>query len=123
MGVFGHTPFRRSADRRVSRRTRSPLQQLINREFSPIPPFSAKNRLENNCESSSLPDDPPEIPCVAEQGINSTTTGNEFATNRELIRHNRESGQSPDAPDSRQIPSLSRIKNRPSRRLNSSRIR
>jgi hypothetical protein len=70
----------------------NPLLQGNNSEFSPIPPFSAKNRLENNCESSSLPDDSPQIPCATEQGINSTTTGNEFATIRELIRHNRESG-------------------------------
>ncbi len=70
----------------------NPLLQGNNREFSPIPPFSAKNCLENNCESSSLPDNSPEIPCATEQGINSTTTGNEFATIRELIRRNRESG-------------------------------
>jgi hypothetical protein len=37
-----------------------------------------------------------EIPCAAEQGINSTTTGNP--------------AERPDAPDSRQIPSPSRIK-------------
>ena len=82
----------------------NPLLQGNNRDFSPIPPFSAKNCPENNCESSSLPDDPPEIPCATEQGINSTTTGNEFATIRELIRRNRESGsQSPDASGSRRM--------------------
>ena len=70
----------------------NPLLQGNNSVFPPIPPFSAKNRLENNCESSSLPDDPSKIPCATEQGINSTTTGNQFATIRELIRHNRESG-------------------------------
>jgi hypothetical protein len=63
-----------------------------NSEFRPIPPFSTKNRLENNGESSSLPEELPKIPCATEQGINATTTGNEFANNRELIRHNRESG-------------------------------
>jgi hypothetical protein len=31
-----------------------------------------------------------EIPCAAEQGINSTTTGNSIPANRELIRDNRE---------------------------------
>jgi hypothetical protein len=60
-----------------------PLLQGNNSEFSPIPPFSAKNRLENNRESSSLPDGSPKIPCATEQGIHSTTTGNSFDHNRE----------------------------------------
>ena len=54
----------------------NPLLQGNNSEFAPIPPFSAKNRPENDCESSSLPDDPPKIPCATEQGIKSTTSGN-----------------------------------------------
>jgi hypothetical protein len=35
---------------------------------------------------------PPKIPCAAEQGNNSTRTGKARRENRELIRHNRESG-------------------------------
>ena len=66
------------------------LLQGNNSEFPPIPPFCAKNRLENHCESSSLLGDPPKIPCAAEQGINSTGTGKPIFENRELIRHNRE---------------------------------
>jgi hypothetical protein len=67
-------------------------QQGNNREFSRNRLFSAKIRLENVCEFSSLRDEAPEIPCATEQGNNSTTTENQFATNRELIRHIRESG-------------------------------
>src|ERR1700733_10696543 len=82
----------RASRARATLKDPTPACQGNNSEFSPIPPLSANNRLENNRESSSLPDDSPEIPCATEQGINSTTTGNEFATIRELIRHNRESG-------------------------------
>src|SRR6202522_833878 len=81
------------------------LLQGNNSEFPPIPPFCAKNRLENHGESSSLLDDPPKIPCATEQGIKSTGTGKPIFENRELIRHNRDAGPGPDAPDSRQIPS------------------
>jgi len=49
-----------------------------------------ENQFENIREFSSLRDGWPQIPCAAEQGNNSTATGNQFATNRELIRHNRE---------------------------------
>src|ERR1700721_93006 len=86
------------------------LLQGNNSEFPPIPPFCAKIRLENHCESSSLPGATQEIPCAAEQGINSTGTGKPIFENRELIRHNRESGAKSRCTDSRQIPSPSRIK-------------
>jgi hypothetical protein len=72
----------------------SPLgasQQGINREFLENPPIAAKNCPENICEFSRLRDLRDEIPCATEQGINSTTTGVQFAPNRELIRDNRES--------------------------------
>ena len=91
MGVFRACPVPTVGPSAGLPKDQKGLVQGSNSESAPIPPFSAQNRLENNCESSSLPDDPPKIPCATEQGINSTTTGNEFATNRELIRHNRES--------------------------------
>jgi uncharacterized protein (DUF4415 family) len=87
------------------------LLQGSNSELAPIPLFSAQNRLENNCESSSLPDGPPKIPCATEQGINSSRTGNRFLLNRELIRPQQGiRHKSPDASDSRRMPSPSRIK-------------
>src|ERR1700678_3281354 len=86
------------------------LLQGNNSEFPPIPPFCAKNRLENHGESSSLLDDPPKIPCAAEQGINSTGTGKPIFENRELIRHNRETDAQPRRTRFSQMPSPSRIK-------------
>src|ERR1700722_8831561 len=50
----------------------------------------AKPRPENICEFSCLRGQRHEIPYATEQGINSSITGNRLATNRELIRPNRE---------------------------------
>jgi hypothetical protein len=86
------------------------LVQGSNSELAPIPPFSSKDRHENNCESSSLPDDPRKIPCATEQGINSSRTGNRFSLNRELIRRIRESVTKVPKLDSRRMPFPSRIK-------------
>jgi hypothetical protein len=61
-------------------------KQGTNREFARKWPRRRDNRLENIREFSGLRDGPPEIPCATEQGIHSTATGKQFATNRELIR-------------------------------------
>jgi hypothetical protein len=61
-------------------------QQGNNSESARKSAARRENRLENICEFSNLRDDPPQIPCPREQGINSSTTGNRFADNRELIR-------------------------------------
>ena len=95
MGVFRACPGPTVGSSAGLPKVRKRLLQGNNSEFPPIPPFCAKNRLENHCESSSLQDQRPEIPCAAEQGINSTGTGNPIFENRELIRHNRESGAKP----------------------------
>ena len=54
---------------------RPPLLQGNNNELAPISPFSAQNRLENICESSSLLDDP--------QNSLRDGTGNRVVLNRE----------------------------------------
>ena len=110
MGVFCACPGSTVGPSAGLPKDQKGLLQGSNREFSPIPPFCAKNRLENHCESNSLPDQPQEIACAAEQGINSTGTGNPIFENRELIRHNRESGAKSRRPYSRQMPSPSWIK-------------
>src|SRR5271156_2192777 len=92
MGVFRACPVPTMRPSAGLPKDQKSLLQGSNSELAEISPFSAQNRLENNCESSSLPDDPPKIPCATEQGINSSRTGNRFALNSELIRHNRESG-------------------------------
>ena len=91
MGVFRACPVPTVGPSAGVLKDQKRLLQGSNSELAPIPPFSAQNRLENNCESSSLPDDPPKIPCATEQGINSSRTGNRFLLNRELIRRIRES--------------------------------
>ena len=110
MGIFRACPVPTVGPLAGLPKGRKRLLQGNNSEFSPIPPFCAKNRLENHRESSSLLDDPPKIPCAAEQGNNSTRTGKAIRENRELIRHNRESGAKSRPPDSRQMPSPSRIR-------------
>src|ERR1700677_4972283 len=92
MGVFWACPVPIVAPSAGLPKDQKGLLQGNNSEFPPIPPFCAKNRLENQCESSSLQDQRPEIPCAAEQGNNSTRTGKAIRENRELIRHNRETG-------------------------------
>src|SRR5271154_4615428 len=92
MGVFRACPVPTMRPSAGLPKDQKGLQQGSNSESAEISPFSAQNRLENNCESSSLRDDLPKIPCATEQGINSSRTGNRFALNSELIRHNRESG-------------------------------
>src|ERR1700677_1183986 len=92
MGVFCACPGPTVGPSAGVSKDQKRLLQGKNSEFSPLPPFGAKNRLENHRKSSSLLDDPPKIPCAAEQGNNSTRTGKARRENRELIRHNRESG-------------------------------
>src|SRR5271154_5273636 len=91
MGVFGHAPFRRSADRRSPEEPEPPVTGNQQRIYSDPVVFCEKPS-RKQLRIQSLAGWPPKIPCAAEQGINSTTTGSRFATNRELIRHNRESG-------------------------------
>ena len=120
MGVFRACPGPTVGSSAGLPKVQKRLLQGNNSEFPPIPPFCAKNRLEKHRESSSLQDDPPKIPCATEQGIKSTGTGNPIFENRELIRHNRESGAKSRPPDSRQMPSPSRIKKLSTMGVNSS---
>ena len=66
-------------------------QHGIDSEFLRNPSTTAKKRPENICEFSGLRDLRDEIPCMREQGINSTTTGKSIRDNSELIRDNSES--------------------------------
>jgi hypothetical protein len=76
---------------RRARADRMYLQQGRNSESRENPSLAAKDRPENNCKFSWLRDLRDEIPCAAEQGINSSGTGNRIFENRELNRANRES--------------------------------
>src|SRR5271170_4282606 len=93
MGVFRACPVPTMRPSAGLPKDQKGLQQGSNSELAEISPFSAQNRLENKRESSSLPDDPPKIPCATEQGINSSRTGKRFLLNRELIRRIRESAR------------------------------
>ena len=66
------------------------VQQGNNSVFLGNPSTNTQNRPENICEFSCLRDLRDEIPCAAEQGINSSGTGKPIFVNRELIRANRE---------------------------------
>jgi hypothetical protein len=65
--------------------------------------INAKIRAENIYKFSLLRDLRDEIPCAAEQGSNSTTTGDVIRANRELIRHIRELIP-PRGPDGKKAP-------------------
>ena len=99
MGVFRACPVPMAGPSAGLPKDQNPLLQGNNSEFRPIPPFCAKNRLENQCESSCLPEAPPKIPCA-------DGTGKQFVPNRESILakqgiNSPEQGirhKSPDAP-------------------------
>ena len=108
---FAHDPVRRSAHRRVSRRTRRARYRETTANFLRFRRFARKTVSKTTANPVACRINARKFPAQTEQGINSTGTGNAIRENRELIRHNRESGAKPRPPDSRQIPSPSRIKN------------